>query len=84
MRFKAWREEFESEGTAFDAEQARWAALIESRLKADADGMERFGDYDFDGHPFDGRGGYAEAERVFGGRAALERLLESLNAAVFG
>ena len=84
MRFKAWREEFESGGRAFDAEQARWAALIESWLKTDAERMERFGDYDFDGHPFDGLGGYAEAERVFGGRAALERLIASLNAALFG
>ena len=84
MRFEAWREAFESDGGAFDSEQARWARLIENRLKADMEGMERFDDYDFDVHPFAGLGGYDAAERVFGGRAALERLLASLNAAVFG
>ena len=80
LRFEAWRG-----GRSFDnAEQARWAGLIASRVKADATAMDGFRDYDFDAHPFAGLGGYEGAVRVFGGRDALERLLASLNAAVFG
>ena len=83
LRFAAWREEFEAAGGAFDADRARWAGLIASRVKAEAGRMERFGEWDFDSPPFADLGGYDEAERVFGGRAALEGMLESLNAAVF-
>ncbi len=83
LRFAAWREEFEAAGGAFDADRARWAGLIASRVKAEAGRMEGFGEWDFDSPPFADLGGYDEAERVFGGRAALEGMLESLNAAVF-
>ena len=79
LRFEAWRGE-----CAFDAEQARWAGLIGSRIKADAQTIEGFGDYDFDEHPFAGLGGYDQATRVFGGRTSLDRLLLSFNAAIFG
>ncbi len=79
LRFEAWRGARE-----FDAEQARWAALIESRIRADAETIDRFADYDFDKPPFDLRGGYKAAARVFGGRGALNDLLAGLNAAVFG
>ncbi len=80
VRFAAWRGEHEE----FDAEQARWARLIGSRVKADAMSMEAFGDYDFDEHPFAALGGYDQARRVFGGEASLGRLIAGLNAAVFG
>ena len=46
--------------------------------------MDSFGDYDFDTHPFAGLGGYDQAARVFGGTASLDRLIASVNAAVFG
>ena len=83
LRFAAWREDFEAGAGAFDADRARWAGLIASRVKAEAGRMEEFGEWDFDSPPFADLGGYAAAERVFGGRAALAGLLESLNAAVF-
>ena len=80
VRFEAWKGEQEG----LDAEQARWARLIGSRVKADAMSMEAFGDYDFDEHPFAALGGYDQARRVFGGEASLGRLIAGLNAAVFG
>ena len=79
LRFEEWRG-----GREFDAEQARWAALIESRIRADAETIDRFGDYDFDKDPFAALGGYKRAARIFGGGGALRELLASLNAAVFG
>ena len=79
LRFESWRG-----AQAFDAEQARWAGLIGSRIRADAMDMDAFGDYDFDEHPFKGLGGYDQARRVFGGQSALDRLITGFNAAVFG
>ena len=80
MRFEAWR----GEHAEFDAEQARWAGLIGSRMRADATSMDSFGGWDFDEHPFASLGGYDRARRVFGGEASLESLIAGLNAAVFG
>ncbi|MYI18949.1 MAG: restriction endonuclease subunit R, partial [Acidimicrobiia bacterium] len=79
LRFEAWRG-----GQNLDAEQERWASLIGSRIRADAMHMDAFGDYDFDEHPFTGLGGYDQARRVFGGQSALDHLIASFNAAVFG
>ncbi len=79
VRFESWRGVQE-----FDAEQARWAALIGSRIRADAMDMDALGDYDFDEHPFKGKGGYEQACRVFGGQSALDRMIAGFNAAVFG
>ena len=79
LRFQDWRGRQQ-----LNAEQDRWARLIESRIKADAETLERFEDYEFDAHPFDSRGGYGHAVRVFGGEEPLGRLLESLNADIFG
>ena len=78
LRFEAWLGE-----QTFDAEQARWAGLIGSRIRADAMTVDGFWDYDLDSHPFTGLGGYDQAVRVFGGRDALELVLGSLNVAVF-
>ena len=80
VRFEAWRGAHED----FDAEQARWAGLIGSRVRADAMNMDAFGGWDFDEHPFAALGGYDQARRVFGGEASLGRLIAGLNAAVFG
>ena len=80
VRVEAWRGEHEE----FDAEQARWAGLIGSRVKADAMSMEAFGDYDFDEHPFAALGGYDQARRVFGGQASLGKLIAGFNTVVFG
>ena len=78
VHFEAWRGDQQ-----FDAEQARWAGLIGSRIRADAMHMDTFGDYDSDEHPFTGLGGYEQARRVFGGQSALDRLIAGFNAAVF-
>ena len=78
LRFEAWLGE-----QPFDAEQARWAGLIGSRIRADAMTIDGFWDYDLDSHPFTGLGGYDQAARVFGGRDALDLVLGSLNVAVF-
>ncbi len=53
LRFESWRGD-----QPFNAEQARWANLIGSRIRADAMHIDAFGDYDFDEHPFKGLGGY--------------------------
>ena len=79
LRVEAWRGEHE-----FDKEQARWAGLIGSRVKADAMNIDAFGEYDFDEHPFSVLGGYDQARRVFGGEESLGRLIAGFNAAVFG
>ena len=80
VRFEAWR----GEHGEFDAEQARWAGLIGSRIRADATSMDAFGGWDFDEHPFAALGGYDQARRVFGGEEPLGRLIGGLNATVFG
>ena len=80
IKFEAWRGKHEE----FDSEQARWARLIGSRVKADAMSMEAFGEWDFDQHPFAALGGYDQARRVFGGETSLGGLIEEINAAVFG
>ena len=79
LRFESWRGD-----QPFSAEQARWANLIGSRIRADAMDMDAFGDYDFDEHPFRGLGGYDQARRVFGGQSALDSLIAGFNAVVFG
>ena len=79
LRFEAWLGE-----QPFNAEQARWAGLVGSRIRADAMSIDGFWEYDLDSHPFAGLGGYDQAVRVFGGAASLDLVLGTLNAAVFG
>ena len=79
LRFESWCGD-----QPFSAEQARWAKLIGSRVRADVMDMDTFGDYDFDEHPFKGLGGYDQARRVFGGQSALDSLIAGFNAVVFG
>jgi len=76
---EAWRRE----RRFATAEQARWAGLMGSRVRADALSMDSFGDYDLDGHPFSALGGYDQARRVFGGEEALCEVIAGFNAAVF-
>ena len=80
VRFEAWR----GEHVEFDADQARWAGLIGSRVRADAMNMDSFGGWDFDAYPFAALGGYDQARRVFGGEGSLDRLIAGFNATVFG
>ena len=79
LRFESWRSDH-----AFDAQQARWAGLIGSRMRADAMHMDAFGAWDLDEHPFAALGGYDQARRVFGGEQPLGSLIAGLNSAVFG
>ena len=80
VKFEAWR----GEHGDFNAEQARWAGLIGSRVRTDAMTMDALGEWDFDEYPFAALGGYDQARRVFGGEESLHRLIAGLNAAVFG
>ena len=80
LRIEAWH----GEQGFTTAEQARWAVLIGSRVKADALNIECFGDYDFDEHPFTALGGYDQARRVFEGEESLGTLIAGFNAVVFG
>ncbi len=80
VRFEAWR----GGHGGFTAEPARWAALIGSRVQADALHLEGRGAWDFDEHPFTALGGYDQARRVFGGEESIGRLIAGVNAALFG
>ena len=77
-RFEAW-----VESRDWTAEQQRWLRLIKGRIKADADTLTGFWDYDLDDPPLRGIGGYARAVSVFGGQDALDDVLGGLNIAVF-
>ena len=77
MRVESWRA-----GQELDAEQSRWAGLMESRVRADAMEMKSLEDYDFDEHPFAPLGGFDRARQVFG--KSLGRLIASFNTVVFG
>lgn len=78
VRFEAWLAE-----QNFDAEQTRWLRMIESQIRANAADIEEVEDYHFTMPPFSLNGGYQRARQVFGGDAALNDMLASLNAAVF-
>ncbi len=80
VRFESRRGEHDD----FDAEQARWASLIGSRVRAAAMHMENFGGWDLDEHPLAMLGGYAQARRVFGGEESLGKLIAGINAVVSG
>lgn len=67
----------------FNADQLRWVRLMESRIKADAEELTGFEDYQFDDPPFSLNGGYVRAVQLFGGQNGLTKMLISLNAAVF-
>lgn len=79
--FEAWL----LQQTSLKPEQERWLRLLGSQIRANADTLgevmpEHFAYFQL----FSQMGGLNEARRIFGGAAPLERLLESLNAAVFG
>ncbi|HJV26731.1 MAG TPA: DEAD/DEAH box helicase family protein [Aromatoleum sp.] len=79
-RFEAWL----LQRAELTAEQERWLRLLGSQIKVNADALtevmaEHFAFF----HVFSQIGGLNEARRVFGGAAALDDLIASLNAAVF-
>lgn len=80
-RFEAWilaRED------GFTPDQARWLRTVGSQLRANADTWDEFTAGHFAFPPFTLMGGLPEALRVFGGAEALDDILESLSAEVFG
>ncbi len=80
-RFEAWF----LEQSDLAPERERWLRLLGSQIRANADTLDELMPEHFAYfHAFSQMGGLNEARRVFGGADALERLLESLNAAVFG
>lgn len=78
VRFEAWF----ADQYQLNAEQSRWLRLIGSRIRADAMTLLKFSQSEFNNHPFDGLGGYTQAERVFGGRDAIDAMVQSINAAI--
>ena len=62
----------------------RWLRTVGSQLRANADTWDEFTAGHFAFPPFTLMGGLPEALRVFGGAEALDDILESLSAAVFG
>ncbi|MBN8505824.1 MAG: DEAD/DEAH box helicase family protein [Burkholderiales bacterium] len=80
-RFEAWILAREEE---FTPDQERWLRTVGSQLRANADTWDEFTAGHFAFPPFTLMGGLPEALRVFGGGQALDDILESLSAAVFG
>jgi type I restriction enzyme R subunit len=77
--FESWLEAHE-----FNADQRRLLYLIKEQIKANAADIQGFESWRFDQPPLSMNGGYERARSVFGGEAELERVLASLNGAVFG
>lgn len=80
-RFEAW---LLAQG-GLSAEQERWLRILGAQIRANADTLdevmpEHFAFF----HTFSQMGGLREAQRVFGTAEALQALLDSLNAALFG
>ena len=80
-RFEAWILSREDDLTL---DQMRWLRTVGSQLRANADTWDEFTAGHFAFAPFTLMGGMPEALRIFGGTEALDDLLESLSAAVFG
>ncbi|MCY1320393.1 DNA phosphorothioation system restriction enzyme [compost metagenome] len=78
----AFEEWFEANN--FNSDQERLLRVIKEQIKANAGTMTRFDDFRFDMPPFSMIGGYQRARQIFGGDTGLEKILASLNLAVFG
>ena len=58
--------------------------LVKEQIKANASELTLFDSWRFDVPPLSMNGGFERARAVFGGEAELERILSSMNEAVFG
>ena len=58
--------------------------LVKEQIKANAAELTVFDSWRFDAPPLSMNGGFERARAVFGGEAELERILSSMNEAVFG
>lgn len=68
----------------FNTDQLRLLHLIKEQIKANAAELTLFESWRFDAPPLSMNGGFERARAVFRGEAELERVLASLNQAVFG
>lgn len=68
---------------SFNADQVRLLHLVKEQIKANADDLTVFESWRFDAPPLSMNGGFERALAVFGGEVEMERILASLNAAVF-
>lgn len=77
--FETWLD-----GQPFNTDQTRLLRLIKEQIKANAPDLTLFESWRFDQPPLSMNGGFERARAVFGGEEELERVLASLNGAVFG
>jgi type I restriction enzyme R subunit len=77
--FETWLD-----GQTFNADQLRLLHLIKEQIKANAAEMTLFESWRFDAPPLSMNGGFERARAVFGGEVELERILSSMNCALFG
>ena len=71
-------------GQPFNSDQLRVLHLVKEQIKANAAELTVFDSWRFDAPPLSMNGGFERARAVFGGEAELERILSSMNEAVFG
>jgi type I restriction enzyme R subunit len=71
-------------GETFHSDQLRVLHLVKEQIKANAADLTQFESWRFDQPPLSMNGGFERARAVFGGEAELERVLRSMNDAVFG
>lgn len=77
--FETWLD-----GKSFNSDQLRVLHLIKEQIRANAAELTMFDSWRFDAPPLSMNGGFDRARAVFGGEAELERILSSMNEAVFG
>jgi len=71
-------------GQNFDSDQLRVLHLVKEQISANAAELTVFDSWRFDAPPLSMNGGFERARAVFGGEEELERILSSMNEAVFG
>lgn len=76
--FETWLD-----GQTFNTDQLRLLHLVKEQIKANAADMTLFESWRFDAPPLSMNGGFERASAVFGGEPDLERVLASMNVAMF-
>ena len=71
-------------GRVFNSDQMRLLHLVKEQIKANAADLVLFEAWRFDVAPLSMNGGFERARAVFGGEDELNRVMASMNAAVFG
>jgi type I restriction enzyme R subunit len=82
--FETWLAKREAGGQLFNSDQLRVLHLVKDQIKANAAELTVFDSWRFDAPPLSMNGGFERARAVFGGEAELERMLTTMNEAVFG